>query len=684
MRIHQHIFFTLALLLGCWSAGYADGLAPAREGMTALDVAHLKSVGGFHLSPDGRYIAYQFSVPRRPDDADFKNGPADPELHIYDLKSKTDRVFITGDDKLRGVQWTPDSRHLSFLSKRKEDKTTSLYTIPIDGGEGVKRLSWVEDITAYSIAPDGRRVAFLAKDKKPESVEKREKLGFDQEVFEEDWLSTRLYLTTLDTDTSGLKPLPIEGHLSEVSWSPKAGDDRLLVVVAPNPGVDASLVYRRLHVVDGKGGVLASFNNPGKLGSSSWSPDGAWVAYAAGVDKNDPDESGFFVANSKTGIGKDLMAGVEARVESFAWKSPGELVAAMSVGADSKLVSITTAGGRKDLPGSRELNYLEVDVTESGNVVVGADSWRHPRELFVNGQRITDSNPWLKDRALARQELISHNARDGLRLEGVLVYPLEGTASGPAPLIMCVHGGPEAHVDDGWVTGYSNPGQVAAAQGYAVFYPNYRGSTGRGVTFAKTSQGDAAGKEFDDLIDAIDYLVEKGIADKSKVGVTGGSYGGYATAWLSTRHSERVAAGVMFVGISDKVSKVGTTDIPDEEYLVHARKRPWENFDFFAERSPIRYVEKARTPLLIMHGKDDPRVHPTQSMELFRFLKVLGQTPVRLVLYPGEGHGNRKAAARYDYNLRMMQWFDHYLKGPGGDKPAPELEYDLKALESKS
>ena len=676
MRIHLKIL-TLLLLLGVTSVtSWADGLTP-------MDVARLKSAGGAQISPDGRYIAYTASVPRVPDEAEFKNGPADPELHIYDLKSKTDRVFITGDDKLKSVHWMPDSRHLAFLSKRKDEKKTSLYSIPVDGGEATRRLVFEEDIQGYDIAPDGRRVAFFAIDKTPSTVEKRKKLGFDAEVFEEDWLSSRLYLTTLDADTAKLSPLPLEGHVSEVEWSPKAGDDRLLVATAPNPGVDASLVYRRLNVINSTGTVLARIENPGKLGHSDWSPDGASIAYLAGVDKNDPDESGFFIADPKTGSFRNLIEGVEGRIDSFAWRSPSEIAAAMSVGADSKLVSISTSGARKDLNTNPELNYLEVDVADNGTIVTGADSWKHPRELFVNGQRITNSNPWLKNKTLAKQELISHKARDGVRLEGILVHPLPGTVSGPAPTILCVHGGPESHVDDGWTTAYSNPGQVAAAQGYAVFYPNYRGSTGRGVAFSKSSQGDPAGKEFDDLIDAVDYLVGQGVADKGKIGVTGGSYGGYATAWCSTKFSDRFAAGVMFVGISDKIAKVGTTDIPDEEYLVHARKRPWENFDFFAERSPIRYVENAHTPLLIMHGKDDPRVHPTQSMELFRYLKVVGKTPVRLVLYPGEGHGNRKAAARYDYNLRMMQWFDIYLKGAGTDKPAPELDYDLEALEVK-
>jgi dipeptidyl aminopeptidase/acylaminoacyl peptidase len=240
---------------------------------------------------------------------------------------------------------------------------------------------------------------------------------------------------------------------------------------------------------------------------------------------------------------------------------------------------------------------------------------------------------------------------------------------------MAVHGGPESHVPDGWVTRYSYPGQVAAARGFAIFYPNYRGSTGRGVAFSKMGQADAAGKEFDDLVDGVDHLIALGLVDKNKVGITGGSYGGYASAWGATFYSDRFAASVMFVGISDNVSKLGTTDIPQEMYLVHHRKHLWEDWEYFIQRSPIRHIEKNRTPTLILHGKNDPRVHPSQSLELFRHLKTLNQAPVRLVLYRGEGHGNRKAAARLDYNLRMLRWMEHYLQGPGGDPPHLELNY---------
>jgi dipeptidyl aminopeptidase/acylaminoacyl peptidase len=240
---------------------------------------------------------------------------------------------------------------------------------------------------------------------------------------------------------------------------------------------------------------------------------------------------------------------------------------------------------------------------------------------------------------------------------------------------MIVHGGPEGHRRNGWLSTYGSPGQVLAARGFAVFYPNYRGSTGRGVEFSKLGQADPAGGEFDDLVDAVDHLVDIGLVDRDRVGVTGGSYGGYATAWCATRYSDRFAAGVMRVGISNKISKVGTTDIPREDLLVHSRKLVYDEFEFFLERSPIAHAKGARTPLLILHGKDDPRVSVTQSREMYRALKMNTQTPVRLVLYPGEEHGNKRAAARYDYMLRSLRWMEHYLNGPGGEAPPYRLQY---------
>jgi dipeptidyl aminopeptidase/acylaminoacyl peptidase len=216
---------------------------------------------------------------------------------------------------------------------------------------------------------------------------------------------------------------------------------------------------------------------------------------------------------------------------------------------------------------------------------------------------------------------------------------------------------------------------VAAAKGYRVFYPNYRGSTGRGTEFAMAGQGDAGGAEFDDVIDGVDHLIAEGLADRDRVGITGGSYGGYFSAWAATRHTERFRAAVMGVGISNHVSKAGTTDIPNEMELVHWRTTLERSPELYVERSPVKFAAQAKTPLLILHGKGDQRVDPGQSMEMYRALQRNGKVPVRLVYYPRDGHGNRNAASRYDWHLRMLRWFDHFLMGDGKDLPPHALDY---------
>ncbi len=473
--------------------------------------------------------------------------------------------------------------------------------------------------------------------------------------------------------------------------------------------IQASKLGKRVWIVDAESGaVTARVANLGKLDQAAWRPDGSGLALIAALDEHDGSAARLLWApiealdpDSSTEDGEDSSAEQEATAaqvvptpmltarerdeHQVAWIDADTLLVRGSSGAWSTLERYTFDGGaaveRDQLVPLEGPIWSAFSLSKAGDrVALVGSTPAHPGELYTldlatrEPELHTDSNPWLAELRLARQEVVSYEARDGQRIEGVLVHPLdEGT--GPAPLIVCVHGGPEAHQSNEWLTRYSYPGQVGAARGYAVFYPNYRGSTGRGLAFLKLSQGDPAGAEFDDVVDGVDYLIDQGIADPERVGVTGGSYGGYATAWLSTFYSQRFAAGVMAVGISNKISKVGTTDIADEEFYVHALKRPWDDWQLFLERSPIYWAERGQTPLLILHGKEDTRVDPGQSREMYRHLKLRGEAPVRLVNYPGEGHGNRNAGARFDYNLRMLRWFDHYLLGEGGEPPPWELDY---------
>lgn len=156
--------------------------------------------------------------------------------------------------------------------------------------------------------------------------------------------------------------------------------------------------------------------------------------------------------------------------------------------------------------------------------------WKTGKKL----QRLTQVNPWLAEREFGKQAPIQYKASDGGQIEGLLIHPVGYEAGKKYPLVVIVHGGPESNYSNGWLTRYSTPGQILAGKGYAAFYPNYRASTGYGVEYAAVGLGDPAGREFDDIADGIKHLIEQGVADADRVGLGGGSYGGYASAWFST------------------------------------------------------------------------------------------------------------------------------------------------------
>jgi dipeptidyl aminopeptidase/acylaminoacyl peptidase len=231
------------------------------------------------------------------------------------------------------------------------------------------------------------------------------------------------------------------------------------------------------------------------------------------------------------------------------------------------------------------------------------------------------------------------------------------------PLVVVVHGGPEGAFEDGWLSAYANPGHALAERGYFVLFPNYRGSVGRGVSYSKADHRDLGGKEFLDVLDGVDHLVANSWVDEKRVGITGGSYGGYFTAIGVTRHSERFAAGVELFGITNWESYMGTSDIPEENTLVHWALRCYEQPEACRQGSPIAWVRNAKTPTLILQGAEDLRVPKPQSDELYAALTWKG-VPVEYVVYPRETHGFRERAHRLDTLTRMLAWFDRHLASP--------------------
>ena len=663
----------------------ATGASAATGGMTLEQVAQTRAVTQAQISPDGGSIAYLLSVPRTlgvdPD------GPARSELHVVD-RAGTTRAFIAGKVDVASPRWLPDGRAIAYLAKREGDETRRLYTIPLQGGESTVAAQLRADINAFDLSPDGRQVALLAVQRESDARKALRDKGFSQKVYEEDWRPVELWIAEVG-GTGAPRRIEVEGSVQAVRWSP-AGD-RLAIVVTPRQLTDDTMVDARVRMLSVQGREIGRVDNPGKLGEIAWSPDGAHLAIVSAADENDPREGRLTVVGRDGGAQRDLLPGLEGHVWNVAWRDASTLVFLSQEGVHSRLAEIGVDGaGQRTLLAADGPVHMGLSVASGGAAALVGSTPAHPSEVFLytpgtgEARRLTDSNPWLKDVRLARQEIVRYTARDGLELEGLLVHPLERRGNARVPLILVVHGGPEAHYSNAWINSYSQPAQVAAARGFASFFPNYRSSTGRGVAFSKLGHGRPGMEEFDDLVDGVDHLIETGLVDRDRVGITGGSYGGYASAWGATYYSERFAASVMFVGISDQASLVTTGDIPREQYLVHMRSWPWDNPEMFRQTSPITHAQKSRTPTLILHGEADPRVPVMQSYMLYRYLQLAGQAPVRLVLYPGEGHGNSRGASRYDYSLRLMQWMEHYLTGRGGEPPAYEIEYALPASATPS
>ena len=683
------------LILACSFLFLVPSPALAGDGTwSPRDVEKLRAVTSAALSPDGKHVAYALAVPRIA--GTDEDGGAWVELHVLDTKGGSTRPFVGGKVNVGAFEWLPDGSGIAYLAKRDGDKHTALYTIALAGGESRKRVALETSIAGFSLAPDSKRVALVAPPPDDADRKKLVEKGFKQVVYEEDQPRNTVWIADLSEEGPSAedaepRQLEIEGHVHRVRWSPV--DERLAISTAPTPLVDDQYMRQRVRVVDVEDGrLLARIENPGKLGEFTWSPDGKWIATILAQDVHDPSAGRIAVWSS--GGDAELPESIAplpgdwaADVTDAAFSGASSLMLCVHRGVEAAIEKVgfwdAASSEYKTIQPAGLAVFTSISLSTDGqHAAFVASRPDHPPEVYTMShgdeaaQRRTDSNPWTKDMRFARQEVVRFKARDGLELEGILIHRLEGEGT-PGPLVLSVHGGPEAHESNGWLTNYSRPGQMAAALGMAVFYPNYRGSTGRGVAFSKLSQGDAAGAEFDDLVDAVDHLVALGVADKDKVGITGGSYGGYATAWCSTKHSARFAAGVMFVGISDKISKIGSTDIAEEDFLVHSLERVWDKLDFYRERSPITYAHESRTPLLILHGRDDPRVDVSQSKTMYRWLKLRGQAPVRFVQYPGEGHGNRKACARLDYSVRMLRWLDHWLNARGREVPAWNVAYDL-------
>jgi dipeptidyl aminopeptidase/acylaminoacyl peptidase len=642
----------------------------------------LKNVAEVSVSPTGEWIAYSVIVPRPFNDTpgvDYR------ELFVYHVKTGKTTDLITGKRSMSGLNWSPDGKKITFRYSGPQSSGIQVYAIDPKGGDPYPVTFHTRSINSYEFI-NNDLLAIVSAEPQSEKKSNLLKKGFDAEIFEEEFQHLNLYLYHLKTNEVS----QVTSGVTVFDFTISPDGKFAAAAIAQKNLVDYSYMFKRIFLVNLETGELTKLlDNPGKLGKLVWSPDGKKLAFLSASGIHDSVVGSLFVIDVPNHASfeelRNYAEGMRASIVNLEWKDNNTLLFVSEEGVDMVLSEqMLTANSRKILiePG----NIVFRSFSRQGDLLAfTANTAAHPNELYTYSlrkkqfQRITNLNPWLSEIKMGKQEKIIYDARDGLDIEGVLVYPTDYEAGKRYPLITYIHGGPESAIQNGWVTRYNLWGQIAAARGYFVFLPNYRAGSGRGVDFTMEGFADLVGKEYEDVLDGIDHLIEKGYVDKNKVGIGGGSYGGYFSCWSATRYTERFAAAVSFVGISNQISKRNTTDIPWEDYLVHWGFWTHENMEKVWDASPIKFAPGSKTPLLLLHGKEDPRVPPSQSLELYRKLKIHGQAPVRLVWYPGQGHGNSKNTSRLDYTLRTMQWFDYYLKdlGPKDEMPEKYIEFKI-------
>ncbi|HEX9653681.1 MAG TPA: S9 family peptidase [bacterium] len=661
------------------------------EPLSPKDLLRIKSVTHAHIRPDGAWIAYTVSVPRAAND---KAGAAYSELYLVSPKTRENRPFITGKVNISAVQWRPDGLALAFLMKRGEDAKTQVWMIAVNGGEARQLTDSETNVEKFNWHPSGKQIAYIAETPKSKREKELEKRGYGFIYYEENLKSQNLYLIAVAAPGEKAEPEQLTKEVAVWSFEFSPDGKTVAAAISEKNLIDHSYMFQRVHLLSLEDQSLKQLtNNPGKLGNYAFSPDGKYLAYAAALEQKDHAVSQAFVVPVAGGEADNLTpTKFRGHINWVGWKDNGTVLYNADEGVETtySLAKLTGNGvERTVILNSKDHGVVFDPPTFSNdfkNFAFVGGSPHNPNEVYYwNGlpaqaggkqiQRLTETNGWLTDRKLGMQEAIRYQARDGMEVEGVLIYPVDYQADQRYPLVVIVHGGPESNFSNRWISRYAEPGQVLAGKGYAAFYPNYRASTGYGVEYAAYGYNDAAGVEFDDIADGIDYLVQQGIADRERVGLGGGSYGGFASAWFATYYTAKVKAVCMFVGISDLISKRGTTDIPFEELYVHSGKKLEEMWQQSLERSPIYWAHQSKTATLIYGGADDPRVHPSQSLELYRLMKMNNHPAVRLVQYPGEEHGNRKQPGQTDVIYRILDWYDWYVKEAKPlDGPMPPLD----------
>lgn len=667
-----------------------------RHRVTVQDLIGLSLPADLTVSPDGTHLAVAIS------EVDFAHGEHDVQLHLVqppDLPEPAEpgpaeteaeetapeavvRQLTRGLGYVTAPAWSPDGGHIAFITFRpqphedeeddqREDGTEKeqIFLLPAEGGEARRLTEAAEGVDAYRWAADGQGIYFIGRAPRPlaeRGWHRRRRDSKDDAV-----------VAHGDIPTIEFWYQPLEGRAQRLLGGVRgidsfaiSPDDRWLAYATNHTGRTehddrTEIILRDLEtgeerrLTNGRGGAELS---------PVFTPDGRFLLFEGWADPKLAFSRQMVFAvdlHQPEAPPRALLAALDRDIEEFVPLSDGRVAILVAWGMESRLVLTDPATDSWEIVPltGKYLSQLDAAAKELKVALVAEDRESLPQAGWVDltsgiFEPLTDLNSEAKEWRRGERRVLTWS-NEGFDHEGLLLLPApeDRRGSNPPPLLVWLHGGPHWRVVD---TLRVYEAEAFAAEGWAVWMPQYRGSSGYAELYQTAIRGDLGGAEVRDILTGLDRLAETGLVDVSRSAVGGASYGGYLTNWLLAT-TDRFKAGVSIAGIFDLGQDFSTSEFGGWE-VYYLGGTPWEKPDLYRERSPLTYAASIQAPLLILHGLEDENTFVTNGKALYRALSTLGRT-VEFVVYPREGHGLSEPPHRLDEAQRILEWISRHVVG---------------------
>jgi dipeptidyl aminopeptidase/acylaminoacyl peptidase len=686
--------------------------AQARRPMAPADILRIASVSDAQISPNGEWVVYTVSTiegdqtvsilwlvraSERLTNVSPTSRQPEPRRNWESSRVQA-RPLLPPGWSGTNPRWSPDGKSIAFLSSHEGQHGIWVSSPdrriprPVAATRDTNFfITYAGESFAWS--PDSRLIAYVSASEEPDrdspdaasrNDDPRviDRIQYKSRTAFSDRLRTHVWVTEVDSPqprqlTSGTT------YDHALSFSPKGDEIAFLSNHEPDPDAKNN---SDIFAVNLQAQVRQITDTAGCEFEPTWSPDGKWIAYTAtqrDVTTIDSiaEDTHVWIVDSAGSNRRELTAEQDRRARSPRWSRDSKTLFFLAgnrglTSIHSIALSCTSASCIGTFPSTAnpltkdergghvfQIGNFSVNSTATLNFAFTLADPLHPAEVWLGLPgpneiilRLSGHNDAAGSFQVAEAESMVFSSVDGTSVQGWLMKPLGWREDRKYPMILSIHGGPHG------MFGYAfNPAfQVYAARGYAVLYLNPRGSSGYGQKFSDGTLNEWGGGDYRDLMAGVDEALRHyPWLDANRMGVTGGSYGGFMTNWVITQ-TPRFKAAVSAASVSNLVSFYSTSLYQD---LIHAEFGgfPWDNYDQLWQWSPLRYVKQAQTPTLFLHGEQDNDVHITQAEEMYMALRRRGVETV-LVRYPREGHGLREPRHRVDALERTLAWFDRFLK----------------------